>query len=96
MSYIKTSQTIRRCLEIQFRFKIPGTLHLHHIDGNRQNNDIRNLMILTPREHSRTHEFNAPKTRTSYIKWLKRLQRQDQDFALAYETLTGRSLDTGE
>lgn len=29
--------------------------HVHHIDFNRSNNDISNLEILTPKEHSARH-----------------------------------------
>ena len=32
--------------------------HVHHKDFNRQNNDISNLVILTPSEHSRLHRLH--------------------------------------
>lgn len=35
--------------------KLEPTEHVHHIDGNRENNDISNLMVLTKSEHSRLH-----------------------------------------
>ena len=33
------------------------TLQLHHIDGNRQNNNVENLQILCPNCHSQTDNF---------------------------------------
>lgn len=30
--------------------------HVHHKDGNRHNNALSNLEVLTPREHRRVHE----------------------------------------
>lgn len=35
--------------------EIPDGYHVHHIDGNRSNNDISNLSILLGGEHSRHH-----------------------------------------
>ena len=34
---------------------IPEGYHIHHIDGNHQNNDPSNLMAVTPEEHARLH-----------------------------------------
>lgn len=34
-------------------------LHIHHIDGNKSNNDISNLELLSVKEHSKRH--NSPK-----------------------------------
>lgn len=34
---------------------IPSGHHIHHIDGNCQNNDISNLECLTPKEHMAHH-----------------------------------------
>lgn len=35
--------------------KLPKGMHLHHIDGNRLNNKIENLQLLTPSEHCKLH-----------------------------------------
>ena len=35
----------------------PITLQLHHIDGDRKNNDLNNLEILCPNCHSQTDNF---------------------------------------
>jgi Zn finger protein HypA/HybF involved in hydrogenase expression len=43
--------------------KIP--LELHHIDGNRYNNDIVNIQILCPNCHSQT-ENNSGKNKGNY------------------------------
>lgn len=33
--------------------------HVHHIDGNKLNNDPKNLMILSPSEHARLHAIKS-------------------------------------
>lgn len=35
------------------------TLELHHIDGNRKNNSVENLLILCPNCHSQTNNFRS-------------------------------------
>ena len=34
---------------------IPDGYEIHHIDGDKQNNDIENLKLVTPLEHKRIH-----------------------------------------
>ena len=36
--------------------KIPTGYQIHHIDGNKENNNIENLQLVTPLEHKRIHE----------------------------------------
>ena len=36
--------------------------HVHHIDGNRRNNVVSNLVVLTPSEHQKLHNLFYPKT----------------------------------
>lgn len=33
--------------------------HIHHLDGNHQNNDILNLVCMTPSEHLKHHKKNV-------------------------------------
>ena len=37
----------------------PLTLQLHHIDGNRENNSLSNLMFLCPNCHSQTDNYGG-------------------------------------
>jgi 5-methylcytosine-specific restriction endonuclease McrA len=41
----------------------PIVLHLHHIDGNRKNNDINNLEMLCPNCHSQTVTYGGKNSR---------------------------------
>jgi len=36
-------------------------LEIHHIDGDKTNNDINNLQLLCPNCHSQTHNWRKPK-----------------------------------
>ena len=36
--------------------KIPLGYHIHHIDGNHQNNNIKNLKLVTIKEHAELHK----------------------------------------
>ena len=36
---------------------------VHHIDGNKSNNDLSNLALMTRSEHARLHAIEANKTR---------------------------------
>ncbi len=46
-----------RDLMIQKGFNIKG-MHIHHIDGNYENNSLKNLQILSPEEHYKLHGKN--------------------------------------
>ena len=36
---------------------------VHHIDGNKRNNSIENLMVVTRVEHARIHQINLDKSK---------------------------------
>lgn len=35
--------------------KVPSKMHVHHIDGDKRNNEIENLVLLSAEEHERIH-----------------------------------------
>ena len=45
--------------------------HVHHIDGNKLNNDISNLQVVTPEEHERIHEREFNFSNTSDNKYVQ-------------------------
>ena len=46
----------RRIYEEHYLVKIPKGYHIHHIDGNHENNDPLNLECLSPADHAQKHE----------------------------------------
>lgn len=40
--------------------KIPKGYQIHHIDGDKENNSIENLQLVTPKEHSKHHIITNP------------------------------------
>mgnify|MGYP001607477571 FL=1 len=69
---IKTSATIKRILRHHFNVKLNRDDLIHHIDHNRLNNDIRNLVKLNPQEHGLAHKGipTAPTTPRAFLQWL--------------------------
>lgn len=55
--YIETHEYKCQCCGISIWNNKPITLQLHHIDGNRNNNEDNNLMLLCPNCHSQTDNF---------------------------------------
>ena len=55
--YLNSTNRIRlhRYVWEQTNGKIPEGYHIHHIDGDKNNNDISNLMMLTSTEHLSYH-----------------------------------------
>lgn len=52
-----TRNTLRLHREVWefYNGKIPENYHIHHIDGNKLNNSIENLELLSPIEHAKKH-----------------------------------------
>ena len=44
--------------EEKTKMKIPKNFDIHHIDGNRNNNEITNLVALPKKIHSKYHELS--------------------------------------
>jgi 5-methylcytosine-specific restriction endonuclease McrA len=70
-------------------FGIPAVLEVAHIDGNRQNNDKANLVILCPNCH-KMHDLDLISTETiiqmrdrpKIVKWSKRMKDAGKKAAL--------------
>lgn len=54
---MKRCRKYRQIYENFHNVKIPKGYHIHHIDGNRNNNDISNLEMLSPDEHAKKHGY---------------------------------------
>lgn len=52
------AEYLHRAVWEHYRGAIPPGHHIHHVDGNCQNNDISNLECLTPKEHAARHPTN--------------------------------------
>ena len=39
--------------------KVPRGYHVHHVDCNKDNNEIENLALVTSKEHARIHGIEA-------------------------------------
>lgn len=48
----KTTYLVHRLVYETFVGLIPKGFHVHHIDGNKKNNQVDNLMAVSPKEHS--------------------------------------------
>ncbi len=70
-------------------FGIPAVLEVAHVDGNRQNNDPKNLVILCPNCH-KMHDLDLISTETiiqmrdrpKIVKWSKRMKDAGRKAAL--------------
>ena len=45
----------RLIFEDFYNIKLPNNIHVHHVDGNKLNNEIWNLIPLTNKEHAHIH-----------------------------------------
>ena len=56
--FAKTSRAlIHRVIWIYCKGDIPKGYHIHHIDGNKANNQIENLQLISPSEHQSLHHI---------------------------------------
>ncbi len=70
-------------------FGIPAVLEVAHVDGNRQNNDPKNLVVLCPNCH-KMHDLDLISTETiiqmrdrpKVVKWSKRMKDAGKKAAL--------------
>ena len=51
-----TRERMHRYVWKHYCGEIPKGFHIHHIDGNKSNNDISNLMLLTSYAHHKLHQ----------------------------------------
>ena len=71
-------------------FGVPAVLEVAHIDGNRSNNELANLVILCPNCH-KMHDLDLISTETiiqmrdrpKVVKWSKRMKDAGQKAALS-------------
>jgi len=65
--------------------KIPKGYHIHHLDNDKTNNDIKNLACLSPKEHFEIHRKNfelfGNKRDYFSMTYLQRYLKEKQDFS---------------
>ena len=69
-----------------YRGEIPNGMQIHHVDKNPLNNDIANLMLVTPREHRFLHqeqidkmnEHRSPEAGFTKENWHERRKKIDE------------------
>ena len=54
------SLSLHRAIYSYYHGEIPEDYEIHHIDENKDNNDISNLQLLTKSEHRRLHNLTRP------------------------------------
>ena len=67
----KTTKRIHVLVAEAFIGKIPSGFHVHHIDGNKQNNVVTNLEIIHPKEHRKETEKQCPQIITGVCNYNK-------------------------
>ena len=63
--------------------KLRSDEEVHHIDGNRQNNKLKNLMVCSRQEHARIHKEQRMKIKENEINEKK--TRKNKVFYSIYE-----------
>ena len=62
--------------------KVDAPLELHHIDGDRHNNELPNIKILCPNCHAQTSNYNRTKTikkKKNYCKCGKEIRKESKN-----------------
>lgn len=72
-------KTVHRLMWEKYNDQIPEGYHIHHIDGNRLNNNINNLKLVSNSEHSSLHH----KKKNARI--IKKGNSRGQVWALIYD-----------
>lgn len=67
-----SKNSLHRDIWMAYNGEIPLGYHIHHIDGNRFNNDISNLECIDGKEHLRHHMKERAKNN---LEWLNRWQK---------------------
>lgn len=79
--YGKTTKLLHRVVWESYNGKIPKGFHIHHKDGNKDNNDISNLEMISAREHLSNHgkkNFNSKKD--FFLSHLNKIQELAKDW----------------
>ena len=56
----ETGDSLHRYIWKLHNGSIPDGYHIHHIDGNKDNNDISNLLCVSCSEHMKLHRSSGP------------------------------------
>ena len=75
----------RRLWEKLNNKKIPSSYHIHHLDNNKNNNNIDNLICVSPEEHfevhSKNYEKNGDKRDYYSMMYLQKYLKEKKDFS---------------
>lgn len=78
----------RKLYENYYNLKIPFNWEIHHIDANRENNDIKNLIMLPKQLHRALHNYVGllPKKELKQIRlWFKKIKYPISNTYLGYK-----------
>tara|TARA_R110002153_G_scaffold68962_3_gene182845 strand:+ start:1312 stop:1779 length:468 start_codon:yes stop_codon:yes gene_type:complete len=78
----------RKLYENYYNLKIPFNWEIHHIDANRENNDIKNLIMLPKQLHRALHNYVGllPKKELKQIRlWFKKIKSPISNTYLGYK-----------
>ena len=59
---------LHRYIWEKYNGPIPKGFHIHHIDGDKDNNDISNLTVISPHDHEKYHALKRAKEHPEQIK----------------------------